>query len=77
MFDVTVLQWKLNYRVIYKYGDNVYRANCDLDKIKWKPHLNSLVKLPSVPSNVLDLKTYYQGFLTYSGVGPEKYYVSS
>ena len=46
-FDTQVLKTKLNYKIIYRYHNNIFRANCDLDKIKWEVYVNSLVRLPS------------------------------
>ena len=37
----------LNYKLIYLHQNRIFRANCDIDKIRWKVYVNSLVRLPS------------------------------
>lgn len=57
-YNVTVLVHELNYKIIYIFGNNVYRANCNIDKVTWEPFLNSLTRLPSYLATQIDSKRY-------------------
>ena len=43
-FNVIVLRDHLNYILLYRFHQTIFRLNCNLDKIKWKPSVNSLVR---------------------------------
>ena len=52
---MSVLPEKLNYIILYQYINIFYRVNADLDKITWKPRINSFVKVYDInnPSTLL------------------------
>ena len=52
---MSVLPEKLNYIILYQYLTSFYRVNADLDKITWKPKINSFVKVidANSPSTLL------------------------
>lgn len=58
----------LNYKIIYRLNTNVYRLNSDIDKITWKPYINSFVRLPSIVSSHINSTSYEQLFLLTIGV---------
>ena len=62
-YNVQVLPEFLNYKLIYLSQNRIFRANCDLNKVTWKIHLNSLVKLPSNLVEKLHDKNYEELFL--------------
>ena len=55
-FNVTVLPEKLNYIIIYKYYNSLFRVNSDLNKVTWKPTVNNFVKIRDVRNASLYLK---------------------
>ena len=46
-YNTQILPQVLNYKLIYLHQNRIFRANCDIDKIRWKVYVNSLVRLPS------------------------------
>lgn len=63
LYNVTILEHSLNFKIIYSLRSNIYRGNCNLDKLKWEPYLNTLVKLPTELASKLHEKNAYDLFL--------------
>ena len=62
-YNTQILPQVLNYKLIYLHQKRIFRANCDIDKIRWKVYVNSLVKLPSNLVDKIYDKNYQELFL--------------
>lgn len=44
-YNVSIKAKNLNYILLYKTSSKLYRVNCDISFIDWKPYINSFVQL--------------------------------